>query len=185
MKNIAKYKKSELLEKILEVSQAQNESNKTTNEENTKNGESSKITNQEPEVKIISTSKNQSAENVSSHKENLHSDSIATTPLTEKAISDNVVKAIPEPNKEALTLNKNECQNTDKIQEEKPIEKLQDTKKELNSEKIESDDPVEGVLEVLPDGYGFLRRNNYLSGPNDVYVSPSQIRRFGLKTGDE
>ncbi len=54
-----------------------------------------------------------------------------------------------------------------------------------NFEKIESDDPVEGVLEVLPDGYGFLRSDNYLSGPKDVYVSPSQIRRFGLKTGDK
>jgi transcription termination factor Rho len=54
-----------------------------------------------------------------------------------------------------------------------------------NNEKIESDDPVEGVLEVLPDGYGFLRSDNYLSGPKDVYVSPSQIRRFGLKTGDK
>ncbi len=52
-------------------------------------------------------------------------------------------------------------------------------------EKIESDDPVEGVLEVLPDGYGFLRSDNYLSGPKDVYVSPSQIRRFGLRTGDK
>lgn len=52
-------------------------------------------------------------------------------------------------------------------------------------EKIESDDPVEGVLEVLPDGYGFLRSDNYLSGPRDVYVSPSQIRRFGLRTGDK
>lgn len=52
-------------------------------------------------------------------------------------------------------------------------------------EKIESDDPVEGVLEVLPDGYGFLRSDNFLSGPKDVYVSPSQIRRFGLKTGDK
>lgn len=52
-------------------------------------------------------------------------------------------------------------------------------------EKIESDDPVEGVLEVLPDGYGFLRSENYLSGAKDVYVSPSQIRRFNLKTGDK
>ncbi len=54
-----------------------------------------------------------------------------------------------------------------------------------NLEKIESDDPVEGVLEVLPDGYGFLRSENYLSGAKDVYVSPSQIRRFNLKTGDK
>lgn len=53
------------------------------------------------------------------------------------------------------------------------------------TEKIESDDPVEGVLEVLPDGYGFLRSDNFLSGTKDVYVSPSQIRRFSLKTGDK
>lgn len=43
---------------------------------------------------------------------------------------------------------------------------------------------AEGVLEVLPDGYGFLRSENYLSGPHDVYVSIAQIRRFGLRTGD-
>lgn len=41
-----------------------------------------------------------------------------------------------------------------------------------------------GILEVMPDGYGFIRGDNYLPGENDVYVAPSQIRRFGLKTGD-
>ena len=44
--------------------------------------------------------------------------------------------------------------------------------------------PTEGVLEVLPDGYGFLRMNNYYSGPKDIYLSITQIRRFSLKTGD-
>lgn len=43
---------------------------------------------------------------------------------------------------------------------------------------------VEGILEILPDGYGFLRVQGYTPGPNDVYVSPSQIRRFSLRTGD-
>ncbi|MCI0495781.1 MAG: transcription termination factor Rho [bacterium] len=45
---------------------------------------------------------------------------------------------------------------------------------------------AEGVLEILPDGYGFLRSTdyNYLPGPDDIYVSPSQIKRFGLRTGD-
>jgi transcription termination factor Rho len=45
---------------------------------------------------------------------------------------------------------------------------------------------ADGVLEVLPDGYGFLRSTdyNYLPGPDDIYVSPSQIKRFGLRTGD-
>ena len=44
----------------------------------------------------------------------------------------------------------------------------------------------EGVLEILPDGFGFLRapEYNYLPGPDDIYVSPSQIRRFNLRTGD-
>ena len=45
--------------------------------------------------------------------------------------------------------------------------------------------PVEGVLEVLPDGFGFLRGKNYLSTPKDIYVSPVQIKRFRLDTGDK
>ena len=56
--------------------------------------------------------------------------------------------------------------------------------KELASQDI--DIVGEGVVEVLPDGFGFLRSPdaNYLPGPDDIYVSPSQIRRFGLRTGD-
>ena len=44
----------------------------------------------------------------------------------------------------------------------------------------------EGVLETLPEGFGFLRSldNNYLPSPDDIYVSPAQIKRFNLKTGD-
>src|SRR6202451_46365 len=44
----------------------------------------------------------------------------------------------------------------------------------------------DGVLEVLPDGFGFLRspESNYLAGPDDIYVSPSQVRKFNLRTGD-
>ncbi len=48
----------------------------------------------------------------------------------------------------------------------------------------EEDEIIEGLLEVLPDGYGFLRGNNYFSSPKDVYISPVQIRRFKLVTGD-
>lgn len=49
---------------------------------------------------------------------------------------------------------------------------------------LDSGMTAHGILEVLPDGYGFIRCENYLPGENDVYVSPSQIRKFGLKTGD-
>ena len=49
----------------------------------------------------------------------------------------------------------------------------------------DTDEFVEGILELLPDGYGFLRGSNYLSTPKDVYVSPIQIKRFRLDTGDK
>ena len=49
----------------------------------------------------------------------------------------------------------------------------------------EDDNIVEGILEVLPDGYGFLRGKNYLSSPKDVYISPIQIKRFRLGKGDK
>lgn len=58
-------------------------------------------------------------------------------------------------------------------------------KKEITDiEQLDSGHTVKGILEVLQDGFGFIRSDNYLPGENDVYVSPSQIRRFGLKTGD-
>lgn len=49
---------------------------------------------------------------------------------------------------------------------------------------LDSGEKANGILEVLPDGYGFIRCENYLPGENDIYVSPAQIRRFNLKTGD-
>lgn len=55
---------------------------------------------------------------------------------------------------------------------------------EIDNPELDSGISAHGILEVMPDGYGFIRCENYLPGENDVYVSPSQIRRFGLKTGD-
>ena len=61
------------------------------------------------------------------------------------------------------------------------ISQSQDGYKLTNSD----DQIVEGILEVMPDGYGFLRGKNYLSSPKDVYISPVQIRRFKLDKGDK
>ena len=57
---------------------------------------------------------------------------------------------------------------------------------DLSEEKkiLDSGIEVRGILEVLADGYGFIRSDNYMPGEDDVYVAPSQIRRFSLKTGD-
>lgn len=59
-----------------------------------------------------------------------------------------------------------------------------DRKSVLNNEGLDSGEKANGILEVLPDGYGFIRCENYLPGENDIYVSQSQIRKFNLKTGD-
>ena len=52
------------------------------------------------------------------------------------------------------------------------------------SDQLDSGETAKGILEVMPDGFGFIRCENFLPGENDVYVAPSQIRKFNLKTGD-
>ena len=79
-------------------------------------------------------------------------------------------------------------------EDEKEKQASKETVKELSAntgdkeihdiDRLDSGVIAHGILEVLPDGYGFIRSANYLPGENDVYVSPSQIRKFNLKTGD-
>ena len=63
-------------------------------------------------------------------------------------------------------------------------EEMKEKKEETDIEQLDSGHTANGILEVMQDGFGFIRCENYLPGENDVYVSPSQIRRFGLKTDD-
>ena len=63
-------------------------------------------------------------------------------------------------------------------------EEMKEKKSETDIEQLDSGNTANGILEVMQDGFGFIRSDNYLPGENDVYVSPAQIRRFGLKTGD-
>lgn len=80
----------------------------------------------------------------------------------------------------ALMLEQDEKDKVKEVREEVKNEKSGTT----DIEQLDSGVSAHGILEVLPDGYGFIRCANYLPGENDVYVSPSQIRRFNLKTGD-
>ena len=93
----------------------------------------------------------------------------------------NNIKSITTYKKDELIDLLNNLKNKEREEDNEKVDKPEkpDYLKELNSGVI-----AEGILEVLSDGYGFLRRNNYLSGANDVYVSPAHIRRFNLKTGD-
>ncbi|AAO34939.1 transcription termination factor Rho [Clostridium tetani] len=77
----------------------------------------------------------------------------------------------------------------DKIEDrrkEQDNNKQEENKREKLREMINESDTAKGVLEIIENNnYGFLRGKNYLTGPDDIYVSPSQIRRFNLQTGDE
>ena len=72
-----------------------------------------------------------------------------------------------------------------KYTDNKNIENQHNEHKHQEVQQILDDSNMgEGILEVMADGYGFLRTENFLPGANDIYISPSQIRRFNLKTGD-
>ena len=81
-----------------------------------------------------------------------------------------------------------EAENTLTQEQDRPVANKQYPNRRDQAFNIEFDGVIlgEGVLEMMPDGYGFLRSSdyNYLSSPDDIYVSPSQIKLFGLKTGD-
>ena len=130
---------------------------------------------------------------------------LAKKKITElhKLAHDNGIKSVTKyRKKELIELLKPFCSDADEISEtpaETPAEEVAESaapvrenvfRPERRERVIEYSDPVRqtnlksGVLEVLPEGYGFLRSNNYQSGENDVYVSSSHIRRFNLKTGD-
>ena len=86
-----------------------------------------------------------------------------------------LIEKILEKDREENNSKQNNKENKSNEQRPKEDYKTPDEEKE----------DAEGVLEILPDGFGFLRGSNYLSTENDVYVSPSQIKRFNLKTGDK
>ena len=111
---------------------------------------------------------------------------LSLTELREKAKGAGIKSATKFKKEELISILKEE--NVDKVAEEEPVEEKKEFKEVITKEGYkltsEGDEVVEGILEVLPDGYGFLRGENYLPTPKDVYVSPIQIKRFRLDTGD-
>ncbi|MBU5486140.1 transcription termination factor Rho [Clostridium sp. MSJ-11] len=108
------------------------------------------------------------------------------TPKTNKVIEvndnidDNKDKKCIESSKEEVF--SEDCKKSEPLADNDKGEE----KKERLIEMINESDTAKGVLEIIEtNNYGFLRGKNYLTGPDDIYVSPSQIRRFNLKTGDE
>lgn len=122
---------------------------------------------------------NNNSGNSSSYRDNSDSCTAAVQPQTAAAASQSY-------SAQNQTYGQNNSQNMDNQERMTRPEYRNDAMGLTTQDMTELDSGIEanGILEVMPDGFGFIRCENFLPGENDVYVAPSQIRRFNLKTGD-
>ncbi len=165
IKNLSKFRKKELIEEINRVSPASIEKDGVVLREKITPKSSGNVTPGEKKIEITST--NNSVNENSSAGENVikKAENVSNAEDIELHLSKN--------NIEPLANN-----NSDKL--------VREEKNERFKEMVNDSDSAKGVLELVDNNnFGFLRGKNYLTSTDDIYVSPSQIRRFNLKTGDE
>ena len=195
LKSVYKYKKNELKELVYDflnknkIEEKKQPSDKKI-ESKPKNKESEKPLKSEKSEKSSEPSlidyapKSQAGEYKQHIEKEKEKNRESTKPQAKKKEEDQ--KSQPEK-KDKASQTENQDKKDGKYGESKKSERPYYQKK---VQEIEYSDPVhrsnlmEGVLEVMEEGYGFLRSNNYQTGPNDVYVPMAQIKRFRLKTGD-
>ncbi len=210
MKGVSTLKKAELIERMLEedikdeeakAKASEKPEEKTENKTSEKSGKKSskssakkntKSDRTENQVKSEKTGKTKKSEDTDNKEKAEKEDKSEKTEKTEKTYK---------PDKSEKTEKFEKSEKSEKSEKTEKSEKQEKTDKSYSKngkKKQEADDfaprleiseldsgqEVRGILEVMPEGYGFIRSDNFLPGENDVYVSPSQIRRFGFKTGD-
>ncbi len=192
VKGISGLKKNELLDLISKMNQkiAENQPNNIESEDKKKKSAKKPSTKKSSEKKTVEkkssekgTAKKQDDDNKTDNKK------IADKKAADKKIAD---KKKPVSKKATNDKNDKESANTSEDTSSDVKETAQESS--VATEPVEASDaqeteaPVnevaEGILEVLAEGYGFIRSDNYMPGERDIYVSPSQIRRFRLRTGD-
>ena len=107
-------------------------------------------------------------------------DALCEAAEQEEIIKTAVAPPTPKPQTEGKSEDRSQVRQPRPVQNGRQAETL--TPQEIAE--LDSGISANGILEVMPDGFGFIRCENFLPGENDVYVAPSQIRRFNLKTGD-
>ena len=176
IRGVSTLKKNQLIERIIA---SENKSIQTKAEESIK---SEKNTTSENGIK---TEKNAKSENGIKTEGEPKAEKRVKTEENSKT-EDNIRKTQQKPQeseKKEKVHHHNDRENGNSVNSANDENAGKENKKsELSS--LDSGNMADGILEVMPDGYGFIRCENYLPGENDVYVSPSQIRRFNLKTGD-
>lgn len=163
IKNISKYKKNELIEEIISVSPNSIKKDGVILRENISPKAVEKIQRSDLEMK-------NSSSNSENSKIHTGEDKRETSNIKDRNFEKNVKRDYSE------NQNVNNNRNDDS----------QNEKKEVLREMINESNSAKGILEILENNnFGFLRCKNYLTSSEDIYVSPSQIRRFNLRTGDE
>ena len=204
IKSVTKYKKAELIEQIKEhankLKSNDTDQLKQDNKREHSNGEPEKtysMKKEEKNTQIDDEKRNDNTENVkqiaykSENRNNKYENKNYTKNNNQANTNNQRNYNKFQKNDAKQKNNENKLSNNDiKTQKNNNIKgnytpKVVEESKIINEFNTSKEDEVIGVLEILPDGFGFLRGSNYLSTENDVYVSPSQIRRFNMKTGDK
>ncbi|MCR8746049.1 transcription termination factor Rho [Romboutsia lituseburensis] len=191
IKSISKYKKNELIEVITE-----NLNKKSTpkQEINKKEQEEKKEDVKEEKINNSYNNRNREQRNFDNRQENrtyvkpyekkeLNNNNEHNSYTSDNKYSRNNENRYQKNENRASSIENGNTRNNNYKNSYSP--KVVDESKIVDEFNTSKDDEVMGVLEILPDGFGFLRGSNYLSTEDDVYVSPSQIRRFNMKTGDK
>ncbi len=172
IKSVTKYKKNELAELVHKEMNANNQNNSESLDTKVQNQGRKNIDNNSDRNRHLDRS------NDTENTKSIATSDNTSYPRVQNRDNQNITRNFN--NKTASMENRNQRNNKSNY-----IPKVVEESKIVNEFNTSKDDEVMGVLEILPDGFGFLRGSNYQSTDEDVYVSPSQIRRFNLQTGDK
>ncbi|GMQ59630.1 transcription termination factor Rho [Vallitalea sediminicola] len=194
IRSVTTFKKAELVQILTEVEAKQQGKEEEKQEQKVVQEQQNKV---EPEQKEVKEQTNLNKKQIMKTQPKLEKEEQKEVPKVEQKIEQSVNNEKTVPQKTEYKKQQNRIENNNEVQKDinkESNENDKEIKKEVQSkpkktvpsdfQDLNSGEIAYGVLEVLPDGFGFIRCANYLPGEDDVYVSPSQIRRFSLKTGD-
>ena len=173
LKHISTLKKDELIDRMLEEDARESEEKETAEPEEAQAAE-----NEKPEEEMKPHQPLPVSRNYSRGQENTRTYSYGRNQENVRSFSPNRNRS-----QENFSYERND-RNQEYTQERSGEEAQNEERSAPDFSQLDSGQIASGILEVMTDGFGFIRSDNYMPGDNDVYVSPSQIRRFGLKTGD-
>ena len=182
IKSVTKYKKNDLIELIKDNSNDNKEDNTAKDSDEHVKKQNIKAEQQKIEKENIDNNRNRYINRTNDSENTRQGEKTDYAPYvkTYNKESQNNSRNFNNNNKNTSMENRNQRNNKGNY-----VPKVVEESKIVNEFNTSKDDEVVGVLEILPDGFGFLRGSNYQSTDEDVYVSPSQIRRFNLQTGDK